>query len=246
VSDPLRILLADDHPMFREGVRFTLDREADLVVVGEAATGSDALRLTAELDPDVVVMDLAMPDLGGLAATRRLTESGARARVLVLTMSEDDESVFAALRAGAGGYLVKGADPDQVISAVRAVGRGHAVFGPHLAARMLTFFGEPPAPEPEPVAGLSAREREVLTLLAEGLSNAEIGRALFISPITVRNHVSSIFAKLQVSNRRQAMLRVARPAPGELRPPLDGALQPWLHRTRGRRRVGDAQLPPAA
>jgi DNA-binding NarL/FixJ family response regulator len=201
----LRVLLADDHPMFREGLRFTIGREADLDVVGEAATGVEALRLTAELDPDVVVMDLAMPDLGGLAATRTLTESGARARVLVLTMSENDESVFAALRAGAGGYLVKGADPEQVISAVRAVGQGHAVFGPHLAGRMLTFFAEPRAPEPVP--GLSAREQEVLRLLAEGMSNAEIGRALFISPITVRNHVSSIFAKLQVSNRHQAMLR---------------------------------------
>jgi DNA-binding NarL/FixJ family response regulator len=207
VSTTLRILLADDHPMFREGLRFTLGRADDLNVVGEAATGVEALQLTAELDPDVVVMDLAMPHLGGLAATRRLTESGARARVLVLTMSEDDESVFAALRAGAGGYLVKGADPEQVVSAVRAVGQGHAVFGPHLASRMLTFFAEPRAPEPQPVPGLSAREQEVLTLLAEGMTNAEIGRALFISPITVRNHVSSIFAKLQVSNRHQAMLR---------------------------------------
>jgi DNA-binding NarL/FixJ family response regulator len=153
------------------------------------------------------VMDLAMPELGGLAATRRLAELGARARVLVLTMSEDDDSVFAALRAGAGGYLVKGADPEQVISAVRAVARGHAVFGPHLAGRMLTFFAEPHRREPESLPGLSMREREVLTLLAEGMSNADIGRALFISPITVRNHVSSIFAKLQVTNRHQAMLR---------------------------------------
>jgi DNA-binding NarL/FixJ family response regulator len=208
MSEVVRIVLADDHPMFREGLRFTLGREPDLEVVAEAATGTDALRLVAQLDPDVVVMDLAMPELGGLAATRRLTESGARARVLVLTMSEDDESVFAALRAGAGGYLVKGADADQVISAVRAVGQGHAVFGPHLAGRMLTFFAGPRPPEPDAVPGLSAREREVLTLLAEGLSNAEIGQALFISPITVRNHVSSIFAKLQVTNRRQAMLRV--------------------------------------
>lgn len=203
----LTVLLADDHPMFREGVRFTLAREPDLEVVGEAATGTEVLRLAGELDPDVVVMDLAMPEMGGLVATRRLAERGARARVLVLTMSEDDESVFAALRAGAGGYLVKGADPDQVVSAVRAVARGHAVFGPHLAARMLTFFTAP-TPEPGLPDGLSAREREVLTLLAQGLSNAEIGRALFISPITVRNHVSNIFAKLQVTNRRQAMLRV--------------------------------------
>ncbi|TFV66053.1 UNVERIFIED_ORG: response regulator transcription factor [Bacillus sp. AZ43] len=208
MSRPLRVLVADDHPMFREGLRFILGREPDLLVVGEADTGVHALRLVGELDPDVVVMDLAMPGLDGLAATRRLAEQGARVRVLVLTMSEDDESVFAAVRAGAGGYLVKGADPEQVVSAVRAVARGHAVFGPHLAGRMLSFFAHPPARTPQEVPGLSAREREVLTLLAEGLSNAEIGRVLFISPITVRNHVSSIFAKLQVSNRRQAMLRV--------------------------------------
>jgi DNA-binding NarL/FixJ family response regulator len=208
VTAPLTVLVADDHPMFREGLRFALDREADLQVVGEAATGTEVLRLADELDPDVVVMDLAMPELGGLAATRRLTERGARSRVLVLTMSEDDESVFAALRAGAGGYLVKGADPEQVITAVRAVGCGHAVFGPHLASRMLTFFTEPPAAGTALPEGLSAREREVLTLLAQGLSNGDIGRMLFISPITVRNHVSSIFAKLQVTNRRQAMLRV--------------------------------------
>jgi DNA-binding NarL/FixJ family response regulator len=210
VSDRLRLLLADDHPMFREGLRFALGREPDLEVVAEAATGTDAVRLAGELDPDVVVMDLAMPGLGGLAATHRLAELGVRARILVLTMSEDDDSVFAALRAGAGGYLLKGADSDQVISAVRAVGRGHAVFGPSLAGRMLSFFAEPRGPEPRALPALSAREQEVLTLLAEGLSNADIGRALFISPITVRNHVSSIFTKLQVTNRRQAMLR-ARP-----------------------------------
>jgi DNA-binding NarL/FixJ family response regulator len=122
-------------------------------------------------------------------------------------MSEDDETVFAALRAGAGGYLVKGAEPTQVVSAVRAVAGGHAVLGPQLAGRMLTFFAPPGEPDRDTFAGLSAREREVLTLLADGLSNPEIGRALFISPVTVRNHVSSILAKLQVSNRRQAMLR---------------------------------------
>ena len=208
MSDPVRVVLADDHPMFREGLRFTLGREPGVVVVGEAADGSDALRLVAELDPDVVVMDLAMPGVGGLAASRELAERGARTRVLVLTMSEDDETVFAALRAGAAGYLVKGADPAQVVSAVRAVAGGHAVFGPQLAGRMLSFFTPPAGREVDAFAELSAREREVLTLLAEGLSNAEIGRALFISPVTVRNHVSSILAKLQVPNRRQAMLRV--------------------------------------
>jgi len=208
VSEPVRIVLADDHPMFREGLRFTLDREPDLRVVGEAATGTEAIGLAAELDPDVIVMDLAMPELGGLGATRTLVGSGARAHILVLTMSEDDDTVFAALRAGAGGYLVKGADPGQVVSAVRAVATGHAVLGPSLAGRMLGFFTGSDGRRTADLPQMSAREREVLTLVAEGLSNAEIGRALFISPITVRNHVSSILAKLQVSNRREAMLRV--------------------------------------
>ncbi|MGY1836501.1 response regulator [Blastococcus sp. SYSU DS0510] len=205
MTETVRILLADDHPMFREGLRFVLTREPGLEVVAEAADGDDALRSAEELDPDVVVMDLAMPRVDGLTATRRLTERGARARVLVLTLTEDDESVFAALRAGAGGYLVKGADPEQVVAAVRAVARGHAVFGPHLAGRMLTFLS---SPHGNPAAVLSAREAEVLDLLAEGMTNAEIGRALFISPITVRNHVSSILAKLQVTNRQQAIVRV--------------------------------------
>ena len=197
------VLLADDHPMFREGLRFTLSREPDIAVVGEADDGVAAVAMAADLDPDVVVMDLAMPGTDGLAATRQLAARGVRARILVLTMSEDDDSVLAAVRAGAGGYLVKGADPEQVVSAVRAVSRGHAVFGPHLAGRLLTLFAAPVPPLPE----LSARESEVLALLAEGMTNAEIGRALFISPITVRNHLSSIFAKLQVSNRAQAVVR---------------------------------------
>jgi DNA-binding NarL/FixJ family response regulator len=204
----VRILLADDHPMFREGLRFTLDREPDLAVVAEAADGLEAVRLAAELTPDLVVMDIAMPHLDGLSATRRLREQGVTARVLVLTMSEDDESVFAALRAGAGGYLVKGADPEQVLSAVRAVAGGHAVLGSHLAARMLSFFSV--AAPPDPLPELSPREREVLTLVAEGLTNQEIGRALFISPITVRNHVSSILTKLGLRNRADVAAHLGR------------------------------------
>ena len=199
----VRVVLADDHPRFREGLRFTLEREPDLEVVGEAADGRGVLDLVARLDPDVVLMDLAMPVLDGLAATRELVGAGARGRILVLTMSEDDDSVLAAVRAGAGGYLVKGADPEEVISAVRAVARGQAVFGAPLAGRLLSLFAAPAPALPE----LSSREREVLALLAEGMSNAEIGGALFISPITVRNHLSSIFAKLQVSTRGQAVAR---------------------------------------
>jgi DNA-binding NarL/FixJ family response regulator len=147
-------------------------------------------------------MDLAMPGLDGLTATRELVTGGARCRVLVLTMSEDDDSVLAAVRAGALGYLVKGADPEQVLSAVRAVSRGHAVFGPHLAGRLLTLFAAPAPPLPD----LSARESEVLTLLADGLSNAEIGRALFISDTTVKTHVTRLLQKLGVRDRAQAIV----------------------------------------
>ncbi len=208
----VRVVLADDHPMFREGLRFTLEREPDLEVVGEAADGRAVLDLVADLDPDVVLMDLAMPVLDGLTATRELVGASARSRILVLTMSEDDDSVLAAVRAGACGYLVKGADPEQVVSAVRAVARGHAVFGASLAGRLLGLFASPLPSLPQ----LSLREKEVLDLLAEGMTNAEIGRALFISPITVRNHLSSIFGKLHVSTRGQAVAWVrGRPGTGD-------------------------------
>jgi DNA-binding NarL/FixJ family response regulator len=206
-----RVLLADDHPMFREGLRFTLER-AGMTVVAEAADGAEALSLVAETDPDVVVMDLAMPVLDGLAATQRLNASGCRARVLVLTMSEEDANVFAAVRAGATGYLVKGVAAAQVVSAVHALSAGHAVFGPGLATRMLDFFAGRPAEGRFPE--LSPREQEVLRHLAAGRSNQQIAAELVISPITVRNHVSSILTKLQVTNRREAMLRFHdRPGP---------------------------------
>lgn len=199
-----RVVLADDHPMFREGLRFTLER-AGIEVVGEAGDGEEALAVVADTDPDVVVMDLAMPRLGGLAATERLASSGGRARVLVLTLSEDDADVFAAVRVGAMGYLVKGVAADQVVSAVAALAAGNAVFGPGLAGRMLDFFARSPA-QPQ-FRELSAREQEVLGHLAQGLSNLQIAGLLVISPVTVRNHVTSILAKLQVTNRREAMLK---------------------------------------
>ncbi len=204
-SVPVTVLLVDDHPMFREGLRFALSTEADLTVAGEACDGNEAVLMSRELAPDVVVMDLAMPHRGGLDAIRELRAGGSLPRILVLTMSDDDASIAAAVQAGANGYLVKGAAPEHFLSAVRAVHSGHAVFGPDLAGRMLQFFTSAAAPSVG-VPGLSVREQEVLALLADGLSNQAIGRALFISPITVRNHVSSILAKLQVTNRREAML----------------------------------------
>ncbi len=210
------VLLVDDHPMFREGVRFTLAR-AGVVVVGEAADGQEALALAEELDPDVVVMDLAMPGLDGLAATAELVGRGCRARILVLTMSGEDAAVLAAVRAGARGYLVKGVGPEEVVAAVRAVAAGHAVFGPELAARVLGLIAAPEsssanhADAQEGLPSLSEREREVLELVARGWSNQRIGEHLYISAITVRNHVSHILTKLQLTDRREVMLKYARP-----------------------------------
>lgn len=214
----LRVLVTDDHPLFRDGLRFTLERAAEIGVVDEASDGQEAVRLASESLYDVVVMDVRMPHLDGIEATRAVVATGAK--VLVLTMFEDDATVLSAVRAGASGYLVKGADAEQVVSAVTAVADGHAVFGPSLAGRMLQAFGVPVGATSEATAGgapvaddlpeLSAREQEVLELLAEGLTNNEIGTRLFISPITVRNHVSRILAKLQVRDRREAMLRVRR------------------------------------
>jgi DNA-binding NarL/FixJ family response regulator len=196
-----RVLLVDDHAVFREGLRFSLSREPDIEVVGEAGDGAQAIEALPACRPDVVVMDLAMPVLDGLAATPAVVASGAG--VLVLTLSEEDANVLAALRAGASGYLVKGVAPAQVVSAVRAVASGNAVFGPHLAARMLGLFGPPDTEDPTRPA-LSQREHEVLELIADGLTNAQIAERLFISPVTARNHVSNILTKLQVTNRTQA------------------------------------------
>lgn len=210
----VRVLLADDHPVFRDGLRFTLSQAPDVAEIHEASDGDEAVAMARATPYDVVVMDVRMPRLDGITATRAVVETGAR--VLVLTMSEDDDTLLAAMRAGASGYLVKGADAEQVVSALTAVAAGHAVFGPSLAGRILQQFGKPVEPAREsPVAvpdlpELSAREHEVLELLAEGLTNIEIGARLFISPITVRNHVSRILAKLQVRDRREAMLRVRR------------------------------------
>ncbi len=204
----LRVLLADDHPVFRDGLRFTLTQVPQIAAVDEASDGEEAVRRATEAAYDVVVMDVRMPRLEGIEATRTVVSTGAK--VLVLTMFEDDATVLSAVRAGASGYLVKGADAEQVVRAVCAVAEGHAVFGPSLAGRVLQAFGGTAAQATLALPELSAREREVLELLAEGLTNNEIGARLFISPITVRNHVSRILTKLQVRDRREAMLRVRR------------------------------------
>ena len=206
----LRILIADDHPLFRDGLRALLATAPDTALVGEAATGDEAVALAADLRPDVILMDLQMPGLNGIEATRRVVEANPEARVLMVTMFEDDDSVFAAMRAGARGYLLKGAKYEETLRAIRAVGDGEAIFSPAIAVRLTAYFaGIRPteAARTRAFPTLSDREREVLDLIAQGHPNAEIAARLFLSPKTVRNHVSNILAKLQVADRAAAIVR---------------------------------------
>lgn len=205
---PTRVVVADDHPTFRRGLGALFESLDDVEVVGEAADGEAAVALAAELMPDVVVMDLNMPGLNGVEATRRIVASNPSVAVLVLTMLDEDESVFAAMRAGARGYVVKGADTDDVLRALESVAHGDAVFGPAVASRVLAYLTRPlSARDPMLFPELSDREREVLELIARGLSNGEIARKLSVSPKTVRNHVSNVFTKLQVNDRAEAIVR---------------------------------------
>jgi DNA-binding NarL/FixJ family response regulator len=207
----IRVLVADDHPTFRRGLGALLASLPDVELVGEAVDGESAVELTTELQPDVVVMDLNMPGIGGVEATRRIVAGLPSVAVLALTMLDDDESVFAAMRAGARGYVVKGADTDDVLRALESVARGDAVFGPAVAGRVLSYLTRPlSARDPMLFPELSEREREVLELMARGLSNGEIARKLFVSPKTIRNHASNVFTKLQVSDRSEAVLRARR------------------------------------
>lgn len=211
----LRVLVVDDHPLFRYGLSAALAAAPDVEVVGEASGGGAAVSLAASLHPDVVVMDLNMPDLGGIEATRRIVAHDPGVRVLVLTMFDDDDSVFAAMRAGALGYLLKASRPTQVLRAVRSVGDGEAVFGPAVAARLPAYFAGGPPERVGAFPELTARERDVLRLLADGRGNTAIARALVLSPKTVRNHVSNILRKLHVPDRAQAVSRARRAGLGE-------------------------------
>jgi DNA-binding NarL/FixJ family response regulator len=199
--------------MFRGGLRLVLDAVTEFDVVGEAGGGEEAVAMAAELQPDIVVMDLQMPGVNGIDATRNITTTSPHVAVLVLTMFDDDNSVFTAMRAGARGYVLKGAGDQEIVRAIRAVGNGEAIFGPAIARRVLGYFSSPvPAPAfPE----LTAREREVLNLVAAGRNNQEIARQLSVSVKTVRNHLSNIFSKLQVADRAQAILRAREAGLGE-------------------------------
>ena len=200
----VRVLVADDHPFFRQGLRTLVDASQELELVGEATDGREAVRLARESAPDVVLMDLRMPGLSGIEATRAVVAADPDIRVLVLTMYEDDDSVFAAMRAGARGYLLKGAGEAEVLRAIRAVASGDAIFGPAIAARLTAYFTDQ---TPKIFPQLTDRERDVLQLLAEGRNNEAIAHELALSRKTVRNHVSNLFNKLQVIDRGQAIVK---------------------------------------
>lgn len=206
--EKIQLLIADDNAPLREGLRTLLGAVEDLEVVGEAATGEEAIRQAALLQPDVILMDIKMPGLNGIEATRQIVNTSPHISILILTMFEDDDSVFAALRAGARGYLLKGALKAELLRAIRGVSHGEAIFGPSIAKRLMQFFAAPrPTTPPQLFPELTERELEILKLIAQHLTNPEIADRLALSQKTVRNHVSNIFAKLQVADRAQAIMR---------------------------------------
>jgi DNA-binding NarL/FixJ family response regulator len=205
--DKITILIADDHPVFRKGLRALLLSLPNTELVGEATSGAEAVRLAEQLQPDVVLMDLQMPEGGGLAAIRQIVQTSPHIRILVVTMFQDDDSVFAAMRAGARGYVLKDMNDEDITRAILAVGRGDAIFSPAIAERLMSFFNARPALPVEIFPELTESERNVLKLMAQGLNNEAIAQQLSFTGKTVRNYVSNIFSKLQVADRAQAIVK---------------------------------------
>jgi DNA-binding NarL/FixJ family response regulator len=204
---PIRILIADDHPMFRFGLRALLSAESDMEVVGEATTGQEAVTLATSLKPDLILMDINLPQLNGIEATRQIVKKNPAVGILIITMFEDD-TVFAALQAGARGYLLKGAEGEETLRAIRAAANGESIFSPSVAQRLTQFFARSSSPTAvEPFQELTQRERDILRLIAQGLTNTAIAERLFLSPKTVRNQVSIIFDKLHVADRAEAIIK---------------------------------------
>ena len=204
--EKIHVLIADDHTLFRDGLKSLLMSVPDIEVIGEAATGKQAITLIIEQKPNVALMDIQMPDINGIEATRQIIRQMPHVGIIMLTMFEDDDSVFAAMRAGARGYVLKGADQSVMLRAIRSVANGESLFSPEIANRMMQFFGSLKRETTEKFPELTDREREILHYIANGETNAEIAQALTISLKTVRNHVSSIFGKLQVADRAQAAI----------------------------------------
>lgn len=211
----IRVLICDDHPVFRDGLGTLLSNEAEFEVIGEASTGTESVSQALKLKPDVIVMDINMPGANGIEATRKILATAEDARILILTMFEDDDSVFAAMRAGALGYVLKGAEQDEITRAIASVARGEAIFGPAVARRVVAFFAQGAGAKQSPFPELTDREQEVLQLAARGTNNAGVARRLGISQKTVRNHISNIFAKLQVADRAQMIAKARDAGVGE-------------------------------
>jgi DNA-binding NarL/FixJ family response regulator len=217
-NEPIRILVVDDHKLFREGLAALLNAAVETAVVGEAATGQEAITQAAAVTPDVILMDIQMPDMNGIETTRRILARQPNVGVIMLTMLEDDDSLFAAMCAGARGYILKGADKAEVLRTVTAVAEGQALFGPAIASRLTHFFqrgGRETAVTPFP--DLTDREREVLDLITQGMSNNDIAARLHISGKTVSNHISSIFNKLHVASRAEAIVKAQEANTGRFR-----------------------------
>lgn len=203
----IRILIADDHPVFRFGLRALLESQPDMIVLAEAESGEESVRLTQSLRPDVVLMDVNMPGLNGIEATRRIAAGASETAILIITMFDDD-TVFMAMQAGARGYLLKGAQGHETLRAIRAVADGDVIFSPGVAEQMMAYFARGMKATPDaPFPDLTPREREILELLAQGLTNTAIAEKLVLSPKTIRNQVSNIFSKLQVATRSEAIVK---------------------------------------
>lgn len=214
---PLRLLIVDDHPVFRFGLRALLESEGEFEVVAEASSGNQAVGLAQEHEPDVVLMDITMPEMNGIEATRRILETNPETGVLIVTMV-DDASIFAALRAGARGYLLKGAEGEETLRAIRAVARGEMILSEPIAERVQQFFSGTPEQALSNFPELTPREQEVLSLIAKGLTNNAIASRLGLSPKTVRNQVSEIYSKLGVSDRAEAIVRAREAGLGKALP----------------------------
>ena len=212
----IRVLIADDHPVFRFGIRALLEATHDMTVVGEATSGDEVIALAGELHPDIVLMDVRMPGINGIDATRRILHTRPQVRVLVVTMFEDDSSVFAAMRAGARGYVLKEATNEEIVQAIRTVGNGGAIFSPAIATRLIAFFAQPHFSIPKTIfPELTGREREILDLLTRGQSTTELGNRLGLSTKTISNYISNILTKLQVTDRAEAIVRARDAGLGE-------------------------------